>query len=478
MEEHMRFKIEPYEWQHRAIKLSDEQPNVALLADMGTGKTGAMVNILRLKYGRNKRILKTLILSPLVTLFNWRNEFKVHSFIDTSIIHPLYGTSVQKLKRLEKAIASGKDAIIVTNYETMISPTIVEALTKWGPEVLVLDESHLCKNHKAKRSKIVEKLSKQCMHRYLMTGTAIANSVEDIFMQYKIMDGGETFGNNFYTFQRTYMYDANAAWAHRDNHFPKWVVRPEMIDVIQSKMFEKAIRVTKAECMDLPPRVEEVYRVPLSPSQEKYYKQMERDLVTYIIEGEKQGIAVAQLAITKALRLQQIVTGFVIDDQKKVIEIEDNPRLKVVEELISALHVEHKVILWCSFRHNYIQLGRLMQDLGIEYVTITGDDNLKEKDDAMFKFNNEPQYRVAICNRRAAGIGVNLVAASYSIVYSRNFSLTEELQSKDRNYRGGSQIHDKITNINLCAMDTIDEKTTEDLLAKKNVSDSILSYFK
>src|SRR5690606_27191811 len=111
--------------------------------------------------------------------------------------------------------------------------------------------------------------------------------------------------------QRTYMYDANASWSHLHTHFPKWVPRPEMLDTLQQKIYSKAIRVMKSECMDLPPLVQMTHTVELSPKQRAYYKQMEDDYVAFIQESESKGIAVAQTALTKALRLQQIVTGFV-----------------------------------------------------------------------------------------------------------------------------------------------------------------------
>lgn len=474
----MKFKLQPYKWQLTAIEMSKRLDNMALLADMGTGKTGAAVNILRVKYGQNKRVMRTLILSPLVTLFNWKDEFFKHSYIDSNLVNPIYGTTDQKIKKVQKALSYNNDCILIVNYEAMIAPKFLKIIREWQPEILLLDESHYCKSHKSKRSKAVYELSLDCKHRYIMTGTPMTNNVSDLFMQFKILDGGFTFGNNFYVFQRMYMRDKNHAWSHSHKHFPHWVVREDKLDEIHEKIYNMGIRVTKDETLDLPPLVEQIYKVPLSSKQRKYYDSMQRDFITFVEEGEKKGFVVAQLAMTKAIRLQQIVTGFAIDDQGELIEITDNPRLKAVEELITALHENHKVIVWCSFKHNYKQLGDLMTKMKVKHEFITGEMDLKEKRNAMDKFNNDDQTRVIICNRKAGGIGINLVAASYSIVYSRNFSLEEELQSRDRNYRGGSEIHDRIVRINLCAEETTDERITEALLEKKKVSDNILAYVK
>jgi len=474
----MKFKLDPYQWQHKALAMSNEQTNMALLADMGTGKTGAMINILRLRYGEKGRIMRTLILSPLVTLFNWKDEFEKHSYIHPQNVHVLYGGTAKKEKAFHRANDFDPNQILLMNYEGMISPKMLKLIDDWKPEIIVLDESHYCKNYKTKRSKNIFAVRQHAEHCYIMTGTPMTNDIPDLFMQYKILDGGETFGTNFFVFQRKFMVDQNSAWAHQQNHFPKWVARPDKMEEINGLVYSKAIRVTKDETLDLPPLRNITYKIPLSAKQQKYYKEMERDFLVFVEEGEKKGIAVAQLAVTKALRLQQIVTGFVVDEDKQVIEIEDNPRLTALKDLISSLHVNHKVIVWCSFIHNYKQIGAMLEKLGVKHNFIVGGMSLPEKRDAMDAFNKDTDTRVIVCNRKAGGIGINLVAADYSIVYSRNFSLEEELQSRDRNYRGGSEIHEQITRINLVAADTVDERTTEALLAKKKVSDNILHYVK
>ena len=442
------------------------------------GKTKGVIDGLRYKFNQYKQVKRTLIFAPLVALYNWQNEWEKQSNIHPSKLQVLHGTSEKKLAIFNKAIASDPQQIIILNYETVLSPKMVDALTKWAPEVMVLDESHYVKNYKAKRSKIIHQLGMNCLHRYIMSGTPMTNSLTDIFMQYKILDNGATFGTNYFTFQRTYMYDENASWSHLLKHFPKWRPRPEMLEVLQAKIYSKAIRVTKDECLDLPPRIQQVYEVELSPSQRKYYKAMEDDYVTFVEESAAKGISVATTALTKALRLQQIVTGYAKLDDGTEIEIEDNPRLSALGELIGALHEQHKVIVWCSFINNYKQIGRLLTEMKIPHVFITGDETLTEKKDNMDAFNGDEKIRIAVCNRKAAGISVNLVSAKYSITYSRNFSLSEELQSGDRNYRGGSEIHDSIIKIDICARDTVDEGVTKSLVDKKDVADKVIEIAK
>ena len=480
MSEPITFKIRPYDWQLACIQRTEHMDNFAIFAEQGTGKTCALINAYRLKCKKRNRLLRTLVLAPLVTLKNWRREFEAHSHINRREMIILKGTSKQKEKLFRDGTANGrKNKIIITNYETVISKTVGPLLLDYAPEFLCLDEAHYVKSHNSKRSKAIANIADRALFKFLLTGTPILNDVSDLFMPFRIMDGGKTFGNNFYVFRSKYMMDKNQAWAHSQNHFPKYVSNPDKMEELNTKIYDKAVRVLKKDCLDLPPLIRQQMAVPMSPEQAKAYKEMHRDFVTFVNEqsGKPQAV-VAQLAITKALRLQQIVTGYVLDEDGKVYEFKKNPRLDLVEELLGQIIQEHKVILWCSFKHNYKQLGDLCTKMGIPHVFLTGDQSLDQKDESIQSFENSPKTRVIIANRRAGGIGVNLVAASYSIVYSRNFSLGEELQSEARNYRGGSQVHEKIVKIDICAEETVDEAITTALASKQDISDRVIDLIK
>ncbi len=466
------------------LKRSQSEPNLALLWEMGTGKTGGMINILRSLYAKERRIRRTLILTPLVTVYNWKNEFKLHSKIkDFHIIIP-EGTGAKRLNNFTKAVLDKTDnslsrgCIVILNYEAMQSDKLFEALMEWNPEVMVCDESQLIKNYKAIRAKKAVMLGDHAAHRYIMSGTPILNSVEDIYMQYRFLDA-QVFGRNRFKFMARYMEDENAAWSGKQGHFSKWVARPEAFEELHEKMYSIGTRITKAECLkDMPPLIKIRRDIQMSPEQAKMYKEMKSNFITWIMDEKDKGTpkaVVANIALTKALRLMQIVTGFVKTEDEEIIEIAGkNPRLDDTKDLLIELVPNHKIILWCSFRHNYKQLGDLCESLNIPHVFITGNMDIKAKEEAMHTFRSDEGTRVIIANRRAGGIGINLVEASYSIVYSRNFSLGEEKQSESRNHRGGSQIHDKVVKIDLCAKNTIDELVLEALEGKQKLSDMIV----
>jgi SNF2 family DNA or RNA helicase len=460
------------------VKCQDRE-KYALFFEQGTGKTATAINILRSIYVKKQRILRTLIFAPRIVVPNWKREFGVHSKIPQDQIWSLTGSGKKRWHTVsDEGFTDSRNPrgrIFITNYEALLMNDLYTLLDKWKPEVIILDESHKCKNIRSKRTKKMIKLSDHADYRYLLSGTPITNDLMDVFAQYKIMDGGKTFGSNYIGFRRQYFIDLNAGMpTHR--YFPNWKVREEMVQKMNVRIQRTSMRIKKEECLDLPPLVRQVIPVELVGKQATHYKKMKREYLAYV---EDRGACVAQLAITKALRLQQIISGFIrIESEEGGVEdviYEKNPRIEALRDLLKDLTPNHKVIVWAVFKMNYAAIRKVCEEEGIKYVEVHGQVSDKEKDKNVEEFNNNDEVRVFIGNPSSGGIGINLVVSDISIFYSRNFSLEADLQAEARNHRGGSEVHKKVTRIDLVAKDTLDEEIMEALARKEKISEDVLT---
>ena len=457
-------------WQHQKEAIQRSKllggNELALFFDPGTGKTRTMLEIMRHIYNTNKRVEKTLIVCPLIVTTNWVNEIRKYTKIPDSKVTLLHGTISEKARTL--AILDG---IVIVNYDIFTREEFRDAAIKWGPKVLVLDESHRCKDASSKRTKSLIRLSMSMSkkaHRYLLTGTPITNDQTDLWSQFYILDHGDTFGNNFFSFRSYYFYNVNA---NKPNaKFPLWVPRPGIEDNIKEKISKKTIVAKKESCLDLPDLVFQEYDVELSEKQRKLYHEMKNDFITFINGKE----AVAQLALTKMMRMQQILSGFLKMEDGSV-ERFDNPREGMLRELLSDLCRAHKVIVWSVFHEDYATIRKICQDLKIGYVEVNGLLGEKEKFANIESFQKDESVRVFSGSPQAGGIGINLVEAPISIWYSRNYSLEQDEQAMARNYRGGSERHTKVTRIDLVARKTIDEVILKAVREKKKLADTILN---
>lgn len=234
-------------------------------------------------------------------------------------------------------------------------------------------------------------------------------------------------------------------------------------------VYKHAMRVEKHECLDLPPLVKSTIEVDLSPVQRRHYEEMRRDFITYLDSGA----CTAQMAVTKALRLQQIASGFMKLEDGQEIAFDATPRLNALSEILQ----DHpgKVIIWASFKQDYATIAKVCAKLGRSYTFITGEQSAKEKDKAEHDFT-KGDVSTLIANPAAGGTGVNLVEAALAVWFSRSFKATDRWQAIARNHRGGSEMHDKVYMVDLCATDTIDEHVLAALDRKEAIADSILSW--
>jgi SNF2 family DNA or RNA helicase len=202
------------------------------------------------------------------------------------------------------------------------------------------------------------------------------------------------------------------------------------------------------------------------------YKDMKQDYVAYL--GSK--ACVASMALIKGLRLQQILSGFFSDDDGGITRYADNPRMEVLRETLEDLVDSHKVIVWACFRENYGMISDMLNAEKIRHTFLYGGMTDKQRNENIISFTTDESCRVLVANQQAAGLGINLVQSSYSLYFSRNFSLEQDLQSEARNYRGGSEIHTKVTRIDLVTPRTIDAVILKALAAKKNIAENILGF--
>lgn len=474
----------PPRWNHQTLGLNKglELGHLGIFFDVGTGKTLTAIDLIRHLSARNNGLLRGLILCPKIVVTNWQREIAKYSKIHPRDVVPLVGSAKQRFKLFTEN--AGRDGVLtvprlfITNYEAMEMEDLVEVIFRWNPELIVADEAHRLKSQESKRAKTVLRLSQCARYKFALTGTPILNTAMDLFNIFKFLDGGETFGKNFYAFRSIWFENLNANWQSQKS-FPKWEARPDTYGKFSEMVKRKSIQAKKSECLDLPPFVRKQVFVELSKEQRRLYDQMKKDYIAYVEEQEAKGTVravVAQLAITKALRLQQIVTGYAKIDDGSIHKIKDNPRLKALEELLEELSPHHKIIVWSVFHENYSDIATVCRKLKLEFGELHGKIGDKERQVAIDRFTNDESCRVLIANQAAGGIGINLIASDVSIFFSKNFSLEQDIQAEGRNYRGGSERHQSVTRIDITAEGTIDDLINTALAEKQEISSLILDW--
>ena len=180
-----KFKTKPYEHQANALKkIFRSELGHALFMDPGTGKTKIAIDSVA-SFHQDKKVKKVLILCPINALSVWPKEFGIHSPITQSIfVRPDTGTSSEKAEVFNEWVQSTQEGdhfyhidVAVFNYEALIrrngNQPIFEALSKWKPDMIILDESQKVKTATAQRSKQAHKLCYEAEFTLILTGRPI-----------------------------------------------------------------------------------------------------------------------------------------------------------------------------------------------------------------------------------------------------------------------------------------------------------------
>lgn len=478
-------------WAHQldAVHRARSMDFFFLANEPGTGKSRTVIEILREKYKAKGRLLRTLIFCPPIVVDNWREEWLKYSAVPGPYITALTGTGKQRLNTLrERGFKDELPAphIFCTNMETLQMEEVFELLQSWRPEAIVYDECHRLKDYKrtAVRAQRALRLScpgtkKDPLPRplvYCLSGTPYPNSLLDIFMQYKIMDGGKTFGQNFTDFRARYFRDKNAGMP-KERYFPKWVPLEGAKEELGRKMASTSVRVRLEDCMDLPPVIEKTIAVEMTIEQRRIYREMLQEFVTTFERDGEEKTSVATLAMVKGLRLMQIASGYVKDDRGEEHSVdvgEWTPKQEALKQILEDRCSQHKVIVWAVWKHNYEQIREVCRRLKLPWVEMNGENGAAKNRENAKTFESSEEFRVMIAHPESGGEGINLVSASHRVSYSRNFSWRQMKQSDARNYRGGSEQHDTITRINLVTKGTIEEKITEKLANHEEITETVL----
>jgi len=460
-------------WEHQKIGIAraKEQDSFAFFWEPGCGKTFAAIHTLVEWCKLQQKPLKTIVFCPPIVVRQWREEIGKYSNLEPHVVL-LEGAGAKRVKTFKESMHLPR--IFITNYESLLMKELFPLFLTAKFDVLICDESHKLKSLTAKRTKAAAKLSIGIQKKIIMTGTPVLNSPMDLFSQFLVLDNGKTFGQNFFVFRAQYFYDKNAGMP-RHNYFPDWRPRVGIEEKIQGLIAEKSMRVKKEDCLDLPPLVKKEVPVGMSREQTRAYEEMKEDLVTYLGSN----ICVASMALIKLLRLQQIVSGFVsvesVEGEEGILhKFADVPRVEALYEILEEIAPYHKVIVWACFKHNYEQIRGVCERIGTTYVEIHGQRTESQKREAVEAFRRDDKVRVCIANQKAGGVGLNLIEASYSVYYSRGYSLEDDIQSEARNYRGGSERHTSVTRIDLVTRGSVDEIILGALKKKQNLAEKIL----
>lgn len=451
---------DPFDHQVKFEKWSASKVVIALFAEQGTGKTKMLIDWCG-KLFCARKITAVLVVTLKGVHEQWiTEEVPKHLGID------FFGQSWVSGKKVKTPFKRNPKRLewFSINYDAIKFAGGMKAAqsfldTHYGKVAIIFDESHSVKDQRTARWKACKKLADQLTYKAEATGTPIAKDLTEEWAQLNLIDESIIGIKYLTTFRNKYCIMGGFEG--------RQVIGTRNLAEFKEKTEPHVFRVTKDE-LGILPKQYTPWRFQLTDQQKEMVRTMKRAMIAQLKSGE---ITQAQVPATSWLRIQQICSGFIVDEDQNVHSIfdkvDDNPRIQAMVEYLDSK--PGKAIIWARFRPD---IEFIRQVLGNRCMTYHGGtspaDRLKAKESFL-----DPEGIEYFVSNSAGSTGLNLQGlCNQALYYSHSDNSIFRWQSEDRIHRIGTKGICEFTD--LIGIGSTDPKTLLNLRRKKQLSQMVL----
>lgn len=407
-----------------------------LADDMGLGKTVQVLAFISL----TPRDARHLIVLPTSLLFSWQRE--IARFLPDATICLYHGSQRQLDTQAQ---------LTLTSYTTLRQDLDLLSQQDWHS--VILDEAQAIKNPQSQTSQSVCRLRAQ--FRLSITGTPIENRLDELWAQFRFLQP-DLLGTH-------QTFAASAQSAQSDGRHLAHIRK-------QIKPF--LLRRTKEQVApDLPQLIDQISWTEMSPPQRQIYddflaKTRQGVLKKVLLDGMQ---AHRMEVLESILRLRQICCHPRLVDPTAT---ENGAKLELLLQDLETLFQEgRKVLIYSQFSSMLQLIAKAFQTTGWSFCYLDGSTQNREAE--VDRFQNDPAIPAFLISLKAGGVGLNLTAADYVMIYDPWWNEAVEQQAINRAHRIGR--HDTVFAKRLILADSIEEKMLKVKAQKKGLVDDLLA---
>lgn len=420
-------QLDPYQYQLEGVRYALEHQRCIFGDQPGLGKTlQAICSVVKahkeaMVWGES---FPVLVICPAALKVNWQREFKKFAGISSIILDD---KNKHEWHRYLELMDGGGDLacpVIITNYESLRKYFVADIKEsnrmslrsiKFDERIklfrsIIIDESHKCKSTKTQQSKFVEGICKGKRFVFALTGTPVVNNNTDLIQQLKILNRLEDFGG-YKKFVSRYCDGPKQSSNLRELNY--------RLSVTCFFRREKAKVLTQ-----LPDKMRQYITCDITNRNE--YFAAEKDVISYLRQYKN----ASDDKIERAIRGQVMVKIGILK------QIAAKGKIKAVSEFIhDVIDGGEKLILFAYLKEVVEALKKEFPDA----VTVTGSDNITQKQNAVDRFQNDPECKLIILNYKSGGTGLTLTAASRVGFIEFPWTYSDCEQAEDRAHRNGQK---------------------------------------
>lgn len=445
---------EPYPYQQYCAARIVADAAVGLFLDMGLGKTVITLDAINtLRYDR-WAVQRVLIIAPKkVAEGTWTKEAQKWEHLRHLRISAVLGSQQKRLR----ALATPAD-IYVINRDN-VAWLVDYFKNAWPFDMVVLDESSSFKNSQSKRFKALKLVRSRINRLVELTGTPASNGLIDLWAQIYLLDGGARLGRTLGQYRERFFDPDKRSRTQIFSYTPK----DGSMEYIQQAIGDICVSMKAEDYLNLPDRMFDDVPVVLDDKARKAYRQLERDLLLELDEGQ---ITAASAGVLTG-KLLQLCNGAVYDSEKRPLAIH-NCKVEAFLEVLEQLNGQHCLVFY-NFQHDRDRLLTALEPLGLRVRVYQS----AADEDAW----NAGEVDVLLAHPASCAYGLNLQNGGHHIVwFGLTWSLEQYEQANKRLHRQG-QRHPVIVH-HLVVQGGMDEDVIESLRAKGDTQEALMDALK
>ena len=381
----------------------------------------------------------SLVICPASLVENWRRE--AARFAPGLRVFVHHGA-----RRLPAAGDVAAFDLVITSYGTLARDR--DLFAQVGFTLIIADEAQHIKNRRSQNATALRSL--QAASRFLLTGTPLENSLEDLRSLFEFLLPG------YLAPMPSGLRGEERAWFDQR---------------LRAQVAPYILRRTKqAVAPELPPKLEQTVWCELTPAQAALYRELqqagERELLSLAAGGASES-RLQFAALTQLLRLRQVCcdprlvpTGSDLAPVPAGGEpppYPDSAKLDAFRELLAeAIDDGHRVLVFSQFTSLLALLRAELEAQGTAHCYLDGSMTPRARQAAVDRFQDSAEVPVFLISLKAGGTGLNLTGADTVIHFDPWWNPAAEAQATDRAHRIGQTR--LVTSYKLIAAGTVEEK--------------------
>jgi len=366
--------------------------------------------------------------------------------------------------------------VFIVNYE--ILDRHLSWLSSIGLKGVVVDEAHFIKNLTSQRSQNVLALASRVRQQtrdplmLALTGTPLINDVEDFDAIWRFLGwtNGEKPGPELME-----KLDATGLTPADKAFYPEAREAVISMGIVRRKKKDVAADLPDKLVADLPVELDDEFGRSIRQAERelgarlaaKYHRiieargdrglaagEIDEDIVRLVAHGELEESKAAgsgnENVFTMVRRIGQakahLAADYAVQLQRSVGKV-----------VFFAKHIDVMDAAEAHFKAS-----------GLKSVSVRGEQTSTARQAAIDAFNSDPDVGIAVCSLTAAGVGLNMQAASNVVLAELSWTAAEQTQAIDRVHRIGQG--EPVTAWRIIAAHTIDTKIAELIDSKEGLA--------